>query len=70
MSSTLTKLKINVETFNDYLYLLGNLKSLSTLIIDVKLILFSLSRINNTNKLPELKCFSLASVHFTSHYEN
>ncbi|CAM4870082.1 unnamed protein product [Rotaria socialis] len=65
MSSTLTKLKINVETFNDYLYLLGNLKSLSTLIIDVKLILFSSSRINNTNKLPELKCFSLASVHFT-----
>ncbi|CAF2131796.1 unnamed protein product [Rotaria magnacalcarata] len=71
MSSTLTKLKINVETFNDCFYLLlGNLESLSTLIIEVKLILLSLARINNTNKLPELKCFSLASIQFTSHYEN
>ena len=49
ISSTLTKLKINVETFDDCLYLLdGRLNCLSTLIIHVKKISFTLSNIDNT----------------------
>ncbi len=49
-SSTLTKLKVNVATFNDCLYLLdGRLKYLSTLIIDVKKIQLSFSDKNKVN---------------------
>jgi hypothetical protein len=49
-SSTLTKLKINVATFDDCLYLLfGDLKSLSTLIVDVKKIPLSFLNINKVN---------------------
>ena len=48
--SPLTKLKVNVETFDDCLYLLeGHLKYLSTLIIDVKKISSSSSNINRVN---------------------
>ena len=48
-SSTLTKLKVNVTTFSDCLYLLEYLKCLSTLIIDVKIITLTRSVINKVN---------------------
>ncbi len=49
MSSTLSTLKINVETFDDCLYLLdGRLDCLSTLIIHVQTILLTSSTIDNT----------------------
>ena len=49
-SSTLTKLKVNVKTFYDCLYLLdGRLKYLSTLIIDVKKISLFFSDQNKVN---------------------
>jgi hypothetical protein len=48
-SSTLTELKVNVATFDDCLYLVGHLKCLSTLIIDVKKISLSFSNINKVN---------------------
>ncbi|CAF4058780.1 unnamed protein product, partial [Rotaria sp. Silwood1] len=70
ISSTLTKLKINVEKFDDCLYLIRNLKYLSTLIIDVKEILLSSSDRNNKEKLPELKYFSLTLIEFTTHYDD
>ena len=48
-SSTLTELKINVKTFDDCLYLLdGRLNCLSTLIIYVKEIAYTLGPIDNT----------------------
>jgi hypothetical protein len=48
MSSTLTILKINVETFNDCLYLLdGRLDSLSKLIIYVEIISYKSGTLNN-----------------------
>jgi len=48
LSSTLTKLTINVNSFNDCLYLLnGSLQSLSTLIIRIKKINRSSSIIDN-----------------------
>ncbi len=47
ISSTLTKLKVNVAKFDDCLYLVRHLKYLSTLIIDVKQISLSLSEKNN-----------------------
>ncbi|CAF2056181.1 unnamed protein product [Rotaria magnacalcarata] len=60
LSSTLTKLTINVNTFYDYLYLLnGCLQSLSTSIIRISKINRSSSMIDNTKKLVKLKCFSL-----------
>ncbi|CAF4572452.1 unnamed protein product, partial [Rotaria sp. Silwood2] len=69
-SSTLIKLKVNVATFDDCLYLLdGRLKHLSTLIIHVKKISLSFSD-KNKKKLPELKCFSLTSTKYTSHYSD
>jgi hypothetical protein len=49
MSTTLTKLKINVEAFGDCLYLLdGRFTSLSTLLIHVQDITSAISIINNT----------------------
>ncbi|CAF2122620.1 unnamed protein product [Rotaria magnacalcarata] len=70
VSSTLTKLKVNVETFDDCLYLVRHLKYLLTLIIDVKKISLSFYDRNNKEKLPELKYFSLTSMMFTSHYDD
>ncbi|CAF1526051.1 unnamed protein product [Rotaria sordida] len=70
ISSSLTKLKVNVEKFDDCLYLVRHLKYLSTLIIDVKKISLSLSDRNNKDKLHNLKCFSLTSIEFTSHYND
>ncbi|CAM4984840.1 unnamed protein product [Rotaria socialis] len=69
-SSTLIKVKVNVATFDDCLYLLdGRLEHLSTLIIDVKKISFNFSD-KNKKKLPELKCFSLTPMKDTFHYED
>ncbi|CAF1020506.1 unnamed protein product [Rotaria sordida] len=68
--STLTKLIINVTTFDDCLYLLdGNLQSLTALIIDINKISDSLSILDNTRKLPQLKQFSLTSYHLTYVYD-
>ncbi|CAF1159786.1 unnamed protein product, partial [Rotaria sordida] len=69
-SSTLTKLTINVNSFDDCLYLFnGCLKSLSTLISRIKKITRSLSEIDNTKKLLKLKHFSLAIDFYTSCYD-
>ncbi|CAF1505972.1 unnamed protein product [Rotaria sordida] len=71
LSSTLTKLTINVNYFDDCLYLLnGCLQSLSTLIIRINDINRSSSMIDNTKKLVKLKCFSLATDWRTFYYDN
>ncbi|CAF3215420.1 unnamed protein product, partial [Rotaria sp. Silwood2] len=70
-SSTLTELKINVETFDDCLYLLdGCFNCLSTLIINIEIISFTSGTIDNTKKLPKLKHFSLTSYPHTFLYDN
>ncbi|CAF2564756.1 unnamed protein product [Rotaria sp. Silwood2] len=52
MSSTLTKLKINVKTLDDSLYFLDeHLYRLSTFIIHVTNIIFKLSNTDNTVRL-------------------
>jgi hypothetical protein len=49
MSSTLTKLKINLKTFTECLFLLnGNLECLTTLIVHVQLIYYPVRRMDNT----------------------
>ena len=53
-SSTLTKLKVNVTTFCDCLYLLEYLKCLSTLIIDVKIIALTCLLIKKVNIISSL----------------
>ncbi|CAF4791928.1 unnamed protein product [Rotaria socialis] len=64
--STLTKLKINVNTFDDCLYLLDRcLQHLSILIIDIAEISDSSSNIDNTKNLPKLKCLTLTSQWYT-----
>ncbi|CAF3380291.1 unnamed protein product [Rotaria sp. Silwood2] len=71
LSSTLTKLRVNVNAFDDCLYLLnGCLESLSTLIIRIKNINRSSLKIDNTEKLVKLKCFSLATNLYTYFYDN
>ncbi|CAF1364571.1 unnamed protein product [Rotaria sordida] len=68
-SLSLIQLKISVNTIDDCLYLLDeDLKCLSTLIIDINEISDS-SYINNTGKLPKLKCFSLISHNDTYVYD-
>ncbi len=58
VSLTLTKLKINVNTFDDCLYILdGHLQCLSTLIIDILKILDSTSNIDKTVSI--ISIFSL-----------
>ena len=48
-SSTLTKLKINLETFTECLFLLnGNFESLTTLILHVELIYHPIRHLDNT----------------------
>ncbi|CAF2728305.1 unnamed protein product [Rotaria sp. Silwood2] len=70
LSSTLTKLIINVNSFDDCLYLLnGCLQSLSTLIIRIYKIDRSSSIIDNTKKLFKLKCFSLSTDQYVSDYD-
>ncbi len=60
MSSTLTALKIRVKTFDDCLYVLdGRLDSLSTLIIIVEKISYTLGTIDNTvSKIVHCSFFS------------
>ncbi|CAF4454471.1 unnamed protein product, partial [Rotaria socialis] len=71
VSSTLTKLKINVSTFDDCLYLLdGRLQHLSILIIDIDEISDSSSNIDNTKNLPKLKCLTLTSQWYTYFYND
>ncbi|CAF2083744.1 unnamed protein product, partial [Rotaria magnacalcarata] len=70
VSSTLTKLSIFVNTFDDCLFLLDRrLESLSTLIINIVQIFDTSANIDNT-KLPQLKCFSLASYQRTCSYDS
>ncbi|CAF1370316.1 unnamed protein product [Rotaria sordida] len=70
MSSTLTKLKIEIKTFRDCLCLLdGCLDCLSRLIINVQHICVMSLRKYNTEKLPRLKHFSLTSLDDTIHYD-
>ncbi|CAF1040738.1 unnamed protein product [Rotaria magnacalcarata] len=70
-SSTLTELKINVETFDDCLSLLdGRFNCLSTLIINIEIISCTSGTIDNTKKLPKLKHFSLISYPHTFLYDN
>ncbi|CAF5136934.1 unnamed protein product, partial [Rotaria magnacalcarata] len=69
VSSTLTKLKIDVNTFDDCLYILdGRLDCLSTLIIDIEKIRPLLSIIDTTKKISKLKYLSLTSISATSYY--
>ncbi|CAF4383391.1 unnamed protein product [Rotaria sp. Silwood2] len=71
ISSTLIKLNIDVNTFDDCLYLLdGRLHSLSTLIINILKISAPLSNIDNTKQLPKLKCFSLITYLRTYFYDS
>ncbi|CAF1389643.1 unnamed protein product [Rotaria sordida] len=70
LSSTVTKLRVNVNTFDDCLYLLnGSIKSLSTLIIRIYKIKRSSSKIDNTKKLVKLKCFALTTNWRTYYYD-
>ncbi|CAF2395648.1 unnamed protein product [Rotaria sp. Silwood2] len=70
LSSTLTNLTIEVNGFDDCLYLLnGSLESLSTLIIRINKIKRSSSRIDNTKKLVKLKYFSLRADKHTYFYD-
>ncbi|CAF3985651.1 unnamed protein product [Rotaria sordida] len=70
-SSTLTELKINVETFDDCLYLLdGRFNCLSRLIINIEIISSTSGTIDNKKKLPKLKHFSLTSYPHTYLYDN
>ncbi|CAF2102204.1 unnamed protein product [Rotaria magnacalcarata] len=69
VSSTLTKLKIDVNTFDDCLYILdGRFDCLSTLIIDIEKIRPLLSIIDTTKKISKLKYLSLTSISATSYY--
>ncbi|CAF4044574.1 unnamed protein product [Rotaria sordida] len=71
ISSTLIKLKINVSTLVDCLYLLdGPLICLSTLIINVSSTFCPLEYINPTKKLPKLKYFSFTAPNYTRHYDD
>ncbi|CAF4151365.1 unnamed protein product, partial [Rotaria sordida] len=61
-SSILTHLYINVETFDDCLYLLdGRLRKLTTLCVNVYSIDEYSEIVHNMDKLFNLKCFSLKS---------
>ncbi|CAF1033448.1 unnamed protein product [Adineta steineri] len=70
MSSTLTKLKINLATFADCLFLLdANLECLTTLIVRVNSIYYPIRDIDNTKKLPKLKYLSLISPEYTDQHD-
>ncbi|CAF1462492.1 unnamed protein product [Adineta steineri] len=68
-SSTLTKLKINFETFTECLFLLdANLECLTILIVHVDSIYYPVREIDNTKKLPKLKCLSFMSPQYTDQH--
>jgi hypothetical protein len=57
-SSTLTKLKINFQTFTECLFLLdANLECLTTLIVHVELIYYPIRHIDNTVCIRFRSCF-------------
>ncbi|CAF4614652.1 unnamed protein product, partial [Rotaria sp. Silwood2] len=69
-STNLLELHICLETFYDCLYLLnGHFNQLRTLYVDVGVIFSSNRRVNNTKKLPTLKCFRLQCNSMTSVYD-
>ncbi|CAF0937632.1 unnamed protein product [Rotaria sordida] len=69
VSSTLTKLKIDVNTLDDCLYILdGRFDCLSILIIDIEKIRPLLSNIDTTKQISKLKYLSLTSISLTSFY--
>ncbi|CAM4834649.1 unnamed protein product [Rotaria magnacalcarata] len=68
-SSTLLKLKIRVQCFDDCLYLLdGRFNQLHTLCVDLTHI-NEPDEIKNQGNLPNLKCFSLSCNFGTNHYD-
>ncbi|CAF2820108.1 unnamed protein product [Rotaria sp. Silwood2] len=70
-SSILTKLTINVNTFDDCLYHLDGLFiRLSTLIIDIEKISISISDVEKMKQLSKLKYFSLTSMKTTIFYDD
>ncbi|CAF2987958.1 unnamed protein product [Rotaria sp. Silwood2] len=70
-SSTLTKLRINVNVFDDCLALLdGRLKQLTTFIVEIHRIHELISISHNMDELPNLKCFSLTCYDSTREYDN
>ena len=70
-SSTLTELKLKVESFDDCLHLFdGDFPSLSTLVIAVELITGTNREEENTDKQLQLKHFSLTSGAGTFHYDD
>ncbi|CAF3747404.1 unnamed protein product [Rotaria sp. Silwood1] len=70
-SSILTKLTINVNTFDDCLYHLdGRFIRLSTLIINIEKISISISDLEKMKQLSKLKCFSLTSIKSTIYYDD
>ncbi|CAF1159648.1 unnamed protein product [Adineta steineri] len=70
MSSTLTKLKINLATFTECLFLLnGDFECLTTLIVHVELIYFATQNIDNTKKLLKLKYLSFISPEYTDQHD-
>ncbi|CAF2748567.1 unnamed protein product [Rotaria sp. Silwood2] len=71
-SSTLTKLCININDFNDCLALLdGRFKQLNTFIVQIEYTYYySISTISNTNDHPNLKCFSLTCYPSSKAYDN
>ncbi|CAF3209517.1 unnamed protein product [Rotaria sp. Silwood2] len=68
--STLLKLNIKVQWFEDCLYILdGRFNQLHTLIVDmVNIVDIYHNKIQNEGDLPNLKCLSLSSGHETNHY--
>ncbi|CAF3286177.1 unnamed protein product [Rotaria socialis] len=70
-SSILTHLYINVKTFDDCVYLLdGRLRKLTTLYVNVYAIDKSSGIVQNTDKLFNLKCFTLKSLFRFEQYDN
>ncbi|CAF0889923.1 unnamed protein product [Rotaria sordida] len=70
-SSTLTKLSINVDDFDDCLALLdGRFKQLITFIIQINLIYHRILGSYNMDTLSNLKCFSLICYKSTQGYDN
>ncbi|CAF4618030.1 unnamed protein product [Rotaria sp. Silwood2] len=67
-SSTLLKLNIRVQCFEDCLYLLdGRFNQLHTLYVDI-VDIYHQDQIENQGDLPNLKCFSLSCESTTSDY--
>ncbi|CAF3082595.1 unnamed protein product [Rotaria sp. Silwood2] len=68
-SSTLQKLNIKIQCFDDCLYLLdGRFNQLNTLYVDL-LSIQCPEEIHNQSDLPNLKCFSLSCDYETNYYD-